>query len=170
MTPPYDPNTPSAPPSAGVWPPPPNVANPYEQPQENTSGMKGAVPPQIAALKWNWGAFLLSFLWTVNHRMAWGWGILVLGLLGNIPLVGLLFSLAVLGISIYLGMNGHKLGWQNRRFEGGLPQYFAVQNAWMKWGIGVTILSFVGGIIIGIASFLMEAHSPGGATGSPFGR
>lgn len=169
MTPPFDPNTPAPPQQPGVWPPPPGVASPYEQ-TENTSGMKGAVPPQLAALKWNWGAFLLSFLWTVNHRMTWGWGILVLSLLGRIPGIGLLFSIAVLGVSIYLGLNGHKLGWQNRRFEGGVAQYFEVQNAWMKWGIGVTVVSFIFGVLGGIATFMGAAHNGGAAPGAPFGR
>jgi formate hydrogenlyase subunit 4 len=35
------------------------------------------------------------------------------------------------------------MAWQNRRFEGGLPEYFAVEDAWMKWGIGIQIVSLV---------------------------
>lgn len=159
MTPPYDPSGSPVPPS-GVWPPPPGGFAPSEAAGENTSGMRGAVPPQIAALRWNWGAFLLSFLWTVNHKMAWGWGILVLSLLSAIPLVGGIFSLANLGIAIYLGAKGHQLGWQNRRFEGGLTQYFAVQNVWLKWGVVIGILSFALGILglIGEAISRSSAH------------
>ena len=57
------PPTPSA-----VWPPPPTNAPVFAAPEEsvNTSGMKTTVPPEIASLKWNWGAFLLSFLWAAR--------------------------------------------------------------------------------------------------------
>lgn len=145
------------PPPSAVWPPPPTSQPGYGQPAVNTSGTKGDIPPEIAALKWNWGAFLLSFLWTVNHKMSWGWGLLVLGLLSNIPFLGILFSLVSLGIAIYLGLNGHKLGWQNRRFEGGMSEFIAVQQKWLIWGVGVVLVGFVLGFIGALAGGLSSS-------------
>lgn len=125
-------------PSPNIWPPPPTGANPYEQEQENTSGQNTSVPPQIAALKWNWGAALLPFWWLLNHRLVW-WAVGIF-VLSCIPYVGYFVGLAAL---IYFGINGHRLAWQNRRFEGGLPQYFAVQKAWLNWAVGFFVVSLV---------------------------
>lgn len=121
----------------GVWPPPP-AGTPFGQSEEvNTSGMKGEVPPEIARLKWNWGAFSMNWLWCLNHRLTW-WGIGIL-VLSFIPYAGLL----TLPIAIYFGISGHKLSWQNRRFDGGMTQFFSVETAWMKWGIGIFVLNLV---------------------------
>lgn len=193
MNPPNDPNNPAPPPQSypppgqgypppgqgyaqpqqgypqqpGVWPPPPGGAYDPNMTMGNTSGggPMAPIPPELAALKWNWGAALLAWLWCLNHKMV-GWGVGIL-LLSFIPYVGSLVHLAAF---VYFGLNGHKLGWQNRRFEGGLPEYFAVQNAWMKWGIGLIIVSFVIGIIAGLmgglATVLSGMH-PHGGTSSP---
>jgi hypothetical protein len=107
----------------------------------NDSGGKAGVPPEIAAFKWNWGAFWLTWLWCLNHRMiAWGVGILVGSLvLGFLPGGGLV----PLGVGIYFGIMGHKLGWQNRHFPGGVSEFIAVQRAWMKWAVGLFVASFI---------------------------
>ncbi len=136
-------------PSGGVWPPPPTNATYSDQPDEgiNTSGMKSTVPPEIAALKWNWGAFFLPFLWTANHKMAWGWGIFVLGLFMRLPsLLGGFFALLYFAAAVYVGLKGHTLGWQNRHFEGGFPQYIAVQKRWLAWGLAIFVLSVLVGL------------------------
>ena len=136
--------------AAAAWPPPPTAPGygSRAQPEVNTSGMKQGVPPTIAAFKWNWGAFLLSWIWSFNQRLPlFGAGILVLGLLSAIPLVGIIFSLASLGIQIYLGVKGHQLAWENRRFEGGVPQFLDVQRAWLRWGVGLAVIGFVFGLL-----------------------
>lgn len=141
--------------SPGVWPPPP-TGMPFGQGEEvNTSGTNGPVPPEIARLKWNWGAFLLAFLWSVNHRIKWGWGILVLSLLGRAPgAIGYLFSILVLVASVYLGLKGSTMAWQNRRFDGGVAQYFAVQRKWLTWGVAVLVVSVIFGVLGGIGNSL----------------
>lgn len=132
----------------GVWPPPP-AGTPFRQSEEvNTSGMKGEVPPEIARLKWNWGAFSMNWLWCLNHKLRWGWGILALVVLVGIG--GFLrgyFLMAYLGVAIYLGLIGQSLGWQNRHFVGGTGQYFAVQRKWMGWGMAVPLLLFTARVL-----------------------
>lgn len=109
----------------------------YQPMFENTSGQKSTVPPEIASYKWSWGAFLLNWIWLCFHGMAlWGIALLVFSF---IPLVGLIAN-------IYLGINGHKLAWQNRRYDS-IEQYKKVETAWMRWGIGI--------VLVGIAFFLM---------------
>ncbi len=140
--------------SPGVWPPPPTGAPPGQEEQANTSGMHGDVPPEVARLRWNWGAFLLPFLWCVNHRLRWGWGILALTAL--VWIGGFFrgyFCMAYLGVAIYLGLMGYSLGWQNRRFDGGVAQYFDVQRKWLEWSVYVPVLLFAARVLFFLVQF-----------------
>lgn len=146
-------------PSPTVWPPPPIGISFSPSEAVNTSGMKGDVPPEIARLRWNWGAFCLPFLWCINHKLKWGWSILALtAALAFGGMVDGWLLLAYLGAAIYLGLIGHSLGWQNRRFEGRLAQYFSVQRRWAAWGLAVVILS-TAFIVTGLIVNIMPEHS-----------
>ncbi len=142
-----------------IWPPPP-TSMPFGQSEEvNTSGMKGEVPPEIARLKWNWGAFCLPFLWSLSHKLAWGWAVLAITFASRLPgLLGGLFALVYFAFAIYLGLKGHTLAWQNRRFPGGEAQYFTVQRKWLGWGIFILILSLPAGLL-GIVGSHLGGHS-----------
>ena len=109
-------------PQPSVWPP---AIQSMVYEQGNTSGTNTTVPPEVAAFKWNWGAFFFSWIWCFYHNMA-SWGLLIL--LGGSIIPG--FHLVA---SIWLGISGHKLAWQRRRFEDGVPQLIAVETAWLKW-------------------------------------
>jgi hypothetical protein len=139
-------------PQPGTWPPPPSGtgASPSGMPQTvNDSGQKEGVPPEIAAFKWNWGAFGMTWLWCLNHGMiAWGIGILLLGIvLRAIPGIGAVSWIVSVAVSIYFGIMGHKLGWRNRHFAGGVPQFIDVERAWMRWAVGVLTFFFLVGIL-----------------------
>jgi hypothetical protein len=108
---------------------------------ENTSGQKGSVPPEIQGYRWSWGAFSLNWLWLCFHGLA-PWGIAML-VIGFIPFVGIIN----LGASIYLGINGYKLAWQNRRYDS-IEQFKAVETKWMQWGIALWLLGVVCGILL----------------------
>ncbi|MEO7719544.1 MAG: hypothetical protein ABIY70_25355 [Capsulimonas sp.] len=159
----------------GAWPPPP-TNNPYGQLQQNTSGMNSTVPPEIAAMKWNWGAFSLPFLWSLNHKMR-GYAAIafVLAMIDratgtfDTPM-GIASSLVFLAFSIYMGVKGNELAWRNRRFDGGVTQFISTQRAWMGWGIAIFIL---GVIAFGFVTFFLGASGgtqapSGGSQPSPF--
>jgi hypothetical protein len=132
-----------APPPYGqaVWPPP-AAGQPYPGMQQNTSGTRTVTPPEIAMLRWNWGAFLLPVFWAfANRATPFNWI-----LLATIPLaffISFVTAPVDLGIRIYLGIKGHQIAWLNRRFEGGVPEFFEVQRAWLKWGVGFFIASLL---------------------------
>lgn len=69
--------------------------------------------------RWNWGAFLMTWMWAWGHRM---WLTLVLSLFT--PIVG----------NIVLGLSGSQLAWRFRSFAG-IEEFRKVQRAWAKWGI-----------------------------------
>lgn len=94
----------------------------------NTSGQGSTaiVPDEIKG--WNWAAFLMGPIWSIGHSV---W----IGLLGFVPWVGFIML-------IVLGMKGGEWGWQNRKFES-VEQFKQVQKIWVKWGIGLWILSVI---------------------------
>ncbi len=144
----------------GVWPPPASGGQRYGGPQygaqayRNNSGEQSHLPPELEKLHWHWGAFFFPILWTKKHglttvaAMLTG-GLIFLRVLRYIaasisPAVFLgicvLYGLAYFGLQVFCGFNGHKIGWRNRHFPGGVEEYFKVQNAWMWWGFGVNVL------------------------------
>ncbi|MCC7479290.1 zinc ribbon domain-containing protein [bacterium] len=119
------------PPPSQVPQPPPGY-NPYQQfmPQDgNTSGMGTGyqAPPQ--ATGWTFAGFvpwgLFSFFNGNNT-----WGAIGLGLS--------LFGFYIV-YSIYIGIKGREMAWQERRFES-VEQYEAVMKAWNSAGLAVLLI------------------------------
>lgn len=128
----------------GSYVPPPVLGQNYGQ-TENTSGMKGAVPTELQG-GWNWGAFAFGWIWLFNHKLPLlAVGVLALNIteraLSRSGQEGpsLILSLALLGVAIYLGIVGNRLGWQNRRFDS-VEDFKACQRVWMRWAIGFLIV------------------------------
>lgn len=96
---------------------------------ENSSGMHGSVPPEIVG-GWNWGAFFLTWIWSIGNSV---W-------IGLIALIG---GPVTLIIAIALGIKGNEWAWQNRRFES-VEHFKEVQRKWAIWGIIIVVIgSFV---------------------------
>lgn len=94
-------------------------------------GLNGPLPAELGG--WNWGAFLLSWIWAIGNQV---WlGLLALVPLGPLPLI----------IAIFLGIKGNELAWNARKFES-VEQFKAVQSAWAKWGVILFILSILIGV------------------------
>ncbi len=134
----------------------------------NTSGTNTEIPPEIAALKWNWGAFGLGWIWLcgMNRVMVgialWiGFGLFSVTLstaaslythhkLTPITYATSGFILACgLAIQVFLGIKGNSLAWRYRRFES-VEHFINVQTFWAIAGIiyflvsvVVTVLGFV---------------------------
>lgn len=81
----------------------------------------GAATP-AATGRWNWGAFL----------MTWIWG------LGNGTYIALLALLPVVNIvmAVILGIKGGRWAWKNRRWEN-VEQFTRVQALWTAFGFGL---------------------------------
>ena len=142
---------------AGVWPPPTGAGGgqPHgAQAYRNNSGEQSHLPPELEKLRWHWGAFFFPILWTKKHglttvaAMLTG-GLLLLRLLRYVAAaisptlflgICVFYGVAYFGLQIFCGLNGHKIGWRNRHFPGGVEEYFKVQNAWMWWGLGINVL------------------------------
>lgn len=87
---------------------------------ENTSGQGPAsqVPAEIR--RWNWGAFLLSWIWGIgNNTLA--------ALAVFIPFFGLIWVFV-------LGARGSEWAWRNKRWDS-VAQFRHSQRSWAKWGV-----------------------------------
>ncbi len=64
-------------------------------------GVNGPLPSELTG--WNWGAFLMSWIWAIGNKTYIG----LLALLSPISLI----------VSIVLGVKGNEWAWKNRKFE-----------------------------------------------------
>jgi len=89
---------------------------------ENTSGTgrAAAVPAEID--HWNWGAFLLNWIWGVGNNT-------FIALLALIPFVGLVMMFV-------LGAKGSAWAWQNQRWES-VERFKSTQRKWAFWAFVV---------------------------------
>lgn len=80
--------------------------------------------------KWNWGAFFLTWIWAIAHKVWWG-------LLALIPI-----GIVQLGIGIYLGVKGSELAWQAQKYQS-IDEFKKIEHKWAVAGLVVFIIIFV---------------------------
>lgn len=94
---------------------------------ENTSGQGTAanVPAEID--RWNWGAFLLNWVWGVGNNT-------FIALLVFVPFAGVIMPFV-------LGAKGSAWAWQNKRWQS-IEHFKTVQRKWAAWG-AVAVVAFI---------------------------
>ena len=78
--------------------------------------------------KWNWGAFLLTFIWGMGNGV-------MRSFLVFVPFYGFYEW-------FMLGIHGNRWAWEKRRWES-VEKFHQSQRSWAKWGIIVTSIVFV---------------------------
>ncbi len=124
----------------------------------NTSGQgsQAVVPREVKG--WNWGAFLLTWIWGIGNHvwlaliilisfatfiltyvvgiMAYEWGIS-----DNVLLALLILSIfAGLITAIVLGIKGSEWAWQNKRWDS-IEHFRITQGRWGLWGTGLVVVA-----------------------------
>ena len=108
---------------------------------------------QKEIMRWNWGAFLLGWIWAVGNRL-WIW--LPVGLAANaIALIPspnnktLLISwICQAVISVVLGIKGSEWAWKKKKWDS-IEHFKRTQEKWRIWGIVFSVVGFIVGVIIG---------------------
>jgi hypothetical protein len=102
----------------------------------NTSGQGASAELPTELRGWNWGAFLLHWIWGIGNNT-------LIALLVFVPLVGLVMPFV-------LGARGNEWAWRNRRWES-TEAFRKTQRAWAIWGavawvavIAVCVVLFIG--------------------------
>jgi hypothetical protein len=90
------------------------------------------VPAEID--RWNWGAFLLNWIWGIGNNV-------FIALLVFVPLLGLVMPFV-------LGVRGNRWAWRNGRWDS-IEHFKRVQRAWTKWAV----IIYVGVIVLFCAIF-----------------
>ena len=109
------------------------------------------IPPDID--RWNWGAFLLNWIWGVGNNT-------FIALLMFVPLVNIVMPFV-------LGAKGSRWAWRNGRWDG-VAHFKRVQRLWAIWGaiIWLGAIALFGGIFGGVFHVLKhsEAYQLGAST------
>lgn len=84
------------------------------------------IPQEIK--RWNWGAFLLSWIWGVGNNT-------YIALLALIPGVGVIMRFV-------LGAKGSVWAWRNGRWDS-VEHFKRVQRRWAMWGAIIWVAMFV---------------------------
>ena len=110
-----------------------------------------AIPAEID--RWNWGAFLLNWIWGVGNNT-------FIALLTLVPFVGLVMPFV-------LGAKGSRWAWRNGRWDS-VAHFKRVQRLWAIWGavIWLGAIALFGGIFGGTFYLLRytEAYELGAST------
>ena len=146
----------------GVWPPQPTT--PYGALGGGQFSENGT--DRVARLRWNWGAFLLPFWWCCfNGQKNLAWVVFAINAGGRyIPApLSYIFSVADLGLRIYLGLVGHRLSWASVSAMGDFNDFIRTQRAWTIWGFVVNII-----LLIGLAILFATMAGLAGSLGGGF--
>lgn len=91
-------------------------------------------------LGWNWGGFLIPYLWLIGHgRLTLGFLLL---LSACVPFFGLAHLVFYPAAALYLGLNGYELAWREQPYHS-IGQLQERERAWMLWGAALFIMVFV---------------------------
>ena len=130
----------------------------YGSPTSYSSSEKRSMSSQTdqELRKWNWGAFFFGWIWGVFNKVYISLIQLVVGILGSMfAIIGLgiitpLFSLAGLGLSIWLGVKGSQMAWDNGAFQN-LEHFRSSRH---NWNVAALVV-FCIGILFIIISLLL---------------
>jgi len=89
-----------------------------------------------AVKKWNWGAFLMSWIWGLGNKT-------YIALLSLIPVVNIVMAFV-------LGAKGSEWAWKNRKWESE-QQFAGVQKLWAMFGLGLLAGYVIAAVIVIIA-------------------
>lgn len=98
-------------------------------------GASGDIPDGVKG--WSWGAFFLNWIWAIGNR-SW------IGLLALVPYVGWIMV-------FWLGFKGREMAWKNKQWDS-LEHFNRVQRKWSQWGVGITVIVVIIGILAAIAA------------------
>ncbi len=110
---------------------------------QNNSGQKDAVVPEAIAKKFNWGAFLLNWIWGLGNNTYITLFIFLASILAFIPFIG---GFIPLGLCIWFGIKGNEWAWQNKQWDS-IEHFNSVQKIWAIVGLVLAIVGFILGFL-----------------------
>ena len=103
---------------------------------------QNAIPPEID--RWNWGAFLLNWIWGIGNGT-------FIALLTLVPGFGLIMPFV-------LGARGSRWAWRNGRWDS-VEHFKRVQRAWARWACIVYLGAIAFFLLVVGGTFYVLKHS-----------
>ena len=120
----------------------------------NNSGQgENIAVPEVVADKFNWGAFLLTWIWGLGNKTYITFLIFATIILAFVPILGFVAGMVQLGLSIWFGIKGNEWAWKNKQFES-VEAFHYYQK---KWAIAGTILAVLGILCSIVIMFVVMA-------------
>jgi hypothetical protein len=94
------------------------IGQDFEMSDARISANTAEIPPELD--RWNWGAFLLNWIWGVGNNS-------FIALLTLVPFVGV-------AMMFVLGAKGSRWAWRNGRWDS-VAHFRRVQRRWTIWGV-----------------------------------
>ena len=113
---------------------------------ENTSGSGKIAEIPVEIKGWNWGAFLLNWIWGISNNT-------YIALLMFVPLINI-------AMPFVLGAKGNTWAWQNKKWDD-INHFKGVQKRWRNWGLIVIIAYsvFYIALFFGINSLMKSSEA-----------
>lgn len=113
---------------------------------ENTSGGGSTAPVPAEVDRWNWGAFLLTWIWGLGNNT-------FIALLAFVPFVNI-------AMPFVLGARGSAWAWRNRRWES-VEAFRQTQRKWARWGLVFFALFFAAlvGTLVAIFAVMKSSEA-----------
>ena len=122
------------------------MISPASDPNTSGYGSASVVPAEVKG--WNWGAFLLSWIWGIGNS-TW------IAFLVFVPFINFIWIFV-------LGAMGNEWAWKNRRWTS-VEDFHRVQRKWALWGVIITCVAIVFGVLmVGLISMAVIAGSGAG--------
>jgi hypothetical protein len=116
---------------------------------ENTSGLgkNAEIPPEIKG--WNWGAFLLNWIWGIGNKT-------YIAFLMFVPFVNLVMAFV-------LGAKGNVWAWQNKKWDS-IEHFKSVQRNWflgslVTLAVIVVFVCMLTAILFGVFSLMKNSEA-----------
>ena len=132
----------------GAWPGQPAASS-------CNSGMGPNTPVPAEIRGWNWGGFLMTWIWGIGNNV---W-ISLIALLGFIPWIGWIIELVM---RIILGIHGNEWAWQRKKWES-IEHFKKTQRTWMWWGVSLLIAYII--FVIALGVLMVSLYKIWGAMG-----
>ena len=121
-----------------TWPAPPPARPRY--PDRLPSGNEPEFIEDARQLGWNWGGFLIPYVWLIGHgRLTLGF---LLILSACVPFLGLAHLVFYPAAALYLGLNGYELAWREQPYHS-IHQLEERERTWMLCGAALFIVLFM---------------------------
>ena len=98
----------------------------------NNSGQGDVPSVKVVTDKFNWGAFILTWIWGIHYKK---WVTLLIFPAILIPPIALV-------LQIWFGIVGNKWAWQSKRYKS-IQEFHDIQKKWATVGVWIIIINII---------------------------